>query len=117
MYEKRIQILMDAYEKQGKRQADFMTDEDDEWVSSVLFYQEQMKNKVWPNVIHFLFFFKSFVNKLTLGEKKIYCWMVLIHTSPLYCILNMNKFLFQEKDGEIERLRKELNEARIKQVQ
>lgn len=57
MYEKRIQILMDAYEKQGKRQADFMTDEDDEWVSSVLFYQEQMKNKVWHNVIHFLFFF------------------------------------------------------------
>ena len=41
MYEKRIQILMDAYEKQGKKQADFMTDEDDEWVSSVLFYQEQ----------------------------------------------------------------------------
>lgn len=66
MYEKRIQILMDAYEKQGKRQADFMTDEDDEWVSSVLFYQEQMKNK--------------------------------------------------EKDAEIERLRKELNEARIKQI-
>lgn len=66
MYEKRIQILMDAYEKQGKKQADFMTDEDDEWVSSVLFYQEQMKNK--------------------------------------------------EKDAEIERLRKELNEAKIKQI-
>lgn len=29
----------------------------------------------------------------------------------------MNAFLFQEKDAEIERLRKELNEARIKQVQ
>lgn len=56
MYEKRIQILMDAYEKQGKRQADFMTDEDDEWVSSVLFYQEQMKNKVWPSVIYFSFY-------------------------------------------------------------
>lgn len=28
----------------------------------------------------------------------------------------MNDFLFQEKDAEIERLRKELNEARIKQV-
>lgn len=29
----------------------------------------------------------------------------------------MNDFLFQEKDAEIERLRIELNEARIKQVQ
>lgn len=63
MYEKRIQILMDAYEKQGKRQADFMTDEDDEWVSSVLFYQEQMKNKVWPSVTCISFsFYQSFVN-------------------------------------------------------
>ncbi|XP_061196904.1 kinesin-like protein KIF20B [Saccostrea echinata] len=66
MYEKRIQILMDAYENQGKKQSDFMTDKDDEWVSSILFYQEQMKNK--------------------------------------------------EKDAEIERLRKKVNEAKIEQV-
>lgn len=46
MYEKRIQILMDAYENQGKKQNDFMTDEEDEWVSSILFYQEKMRNKV-----------------------------------------------------------------------
>ena len=45
-----MQAVIDVYEKRLKR-IQRKLDDDDEWVSSMLFHQEEMKVKVFDSVI------------------------------------------------------------------